>query len=158
MWHRYLSRVIIFPALFTDRLLLLRLFRNAGFREPARLERHVREIPPRSSFLHTLYLHRLALKLTALFLSFSPSRLPSPLYFLSSFTPPFSTHTHFPLSSVGRLLIEFSSQMTMERVQKENPNVTDGGRYTPPDCRPRWKVCMHARGVKQANCAGNPLL
>lgn len=42
---------------------------------------------------------------------------------------------------VGRLLIEFSSQMTMERVQKENPNVTEGGRYTPPDCRPRWKVC-----------------
>ncbi|CAL8323456.1 unnamed protein product [Arctogadus glacialis] len=41
---------------------------------------------------------------------------------------------------VGRLLIEFSSQMTMERVQKENPNVTDGGRYTPPDCRPRWKL------------------
>lgn len=44
-------------------------------------------------------------------------------------------------SSVGRLLIEFSSQMTMERVQKENPNVTEGGRYTPPDCQPRWKVC-----------------
>lgn len=47
-------------------------------------------------------------------------------------------------SSVGRLLIEFSSQMTMERVQKENPNVTEGGRYTPPDCRPRWKVCMYS--------------
>ncbi|TNN28810.1 Beta-1,4-galactosyltransferase 2 [Liparis tanakae] len=43
---------------------------------------------------------------------------------------------------VGRLLIEFSSQMTMERVQRENPNVTDGGRYTPPDCRPRWKVAI----------------
>uniref|UniRef100_A0AAV2JU64 Galactosyltransferase N-terminal domain-containing protein n=1 Tax=Knipowitschia caucasica TaxID=637954 RepID=A0AAV2JU64_KNICA len=43
---------------------------------------------------------------------------------------------------VGRLLIEFSSQMSMERVQKENPNVTDGGRYTPPDCRPRWKVAI----------------
>ncbi|CAB1437759.1 unnamed protein product [Pleuronectes platessa] len=43
---------------------------------------------------------------------------------------------------VGRLLIEFSSQMTMERVQKENPNVTEGGRYTPPDCRPRWKVAI----------------
>ncbi|KAI9544523.1 Beta-1,4-galactosyltransferase 2 [Dissostichus eleginoides] len=44
--------------------------------------------------------------------------------------------------SVGRLLIEFGSQMTMERVQKENPNVTEGGRYTPPDCRPRWKVAI----------------
>uniref|UniRef100_A0A3B4XTF4 Beta-1,4-galactosyltransferase n=1 Tax=Seriola lalandi dorsalis TaxID=1841481 RepID=A0A3B4XTF4_SERLL len=43
---------------------------------------------------------------------------------------------------LGRLLIEFSSQMTMERVQKENPNVTEGGRYTPHDCRPRWKVAI----------------
>ncbi|XP_037643203.1 beta-1,4-galactosyltransferase 2 [Sebastes umbrosus] len=47
-----------------------------------------------------------------------------------------------PPGLVGRLLIEFSSLMTMERVQKENPNVTDGGRYTPPDCRPRWKVAI----------------
>lgn len=47
-----------------------------------------------------------------------------------------------PPGLVGRLLIEFSSQMTMERVQKENPNVTEGGRYTPPDCRPRWKVAI----------------
>uniref|UniRef100_A0A3B3YPK3 N-acetyllactosamine synthase n=1 Tax=Poecilia mexicana TaxID=48701 RepID=A0A3B3YPK3_9TELE len=34
------------------------------------------------------------------------------------------------------------SQMTMERLQKENPNVTEGGRYKPPDCRPRWKVAI----------------
>ncbi|CAN9502941.1 unnamed protein product [Ophioblennius macclurei] len=47
-----------------------------------------------------------------------------------------------PPGLVGRLLIEFSSQMTMEQVQKENPNVTEGGRYTPPDCRPRWKVAI----------------
>ncbi|XP_029381058.1 beta-1,4-galactosyltransferase 2 [Echeneis naucrates] len=47
-----------------------------------------------------------------------------------------------PPGLVGRLLIEFSSLMTMERVQKENPNVTEGGRYTPPDCRPRWKVAI----------------
>ncbi|KAM8838074.1 beta-1,4-galactosyltransferase 2 [Synchiropus picturatus] len=47
-----------------------------------------------------------------------------------------------PPGLVGRLLIEFGSQMTMERVQKENPNVTEGGRYTPPDCRPRWKVAI----------------
>ncbi|XP_030257987.1 beta-1,4-galactosyltransferase 2 [Sparus aurata] len=47
-----------------------------------------------------------------------------------------------PPGLVGRLLIEFSSQMTMERVQKENPNVTEGGRYTPPDCQPRWKVAI----------------
>lgn len=110
--------------------------------------------PPRPSSLHTLYLHSFALKLTALFLSFSLS--------VTSYIPPLfpliitpsSTHTHFPLSSVGRLLIEFSSQMTMERVQKENPNVTEGGRYTPPDCRPRWKVGMHKCGMKQPNSAG----
>ncbi|XP_067331237.1 beta-1,4-galactosyltransferase 2 isoform X1 [Channa argus] len=47
-----------------------------------------------------------------------------------------------PPGLVGRLLIEFSSQMTMERVQKENPNVTEGGRYNPPDCQPRWKVAI----------------
>ncbi|XP_076829690.1 beta-1,4-galactosyltransferase 2 [Brachyhypopomus gauderio] len=47
-----------------------------------------------------------------------------------------------PPGLVGRLLIEFSSQMTMERVQRENPNVTEGGRYTPPDCRPKQKVAI----------------
>lgn len=46
------------------------------------------------------------------------------------------------LSPVGRLLIEFASQMTMERVQKENPNVTEGGKYTPPDCRAKQKVAI----------------
>ncbi|XP_047222969.1 beta-1,4-galactosyltransferase 2 isoform X2 [Girardinichthys multiradiatus] len=64
----------------------------------------------------------------------------------SLLSSPFPTHpsSFFPLLlfSVGRLLIEFSSQMTMERVQKENPNVTEGGRYKQPDCRPRWKVAI----------------
>lgn len=45
-------------------------------------------------------------------------------------------------SAVGRLLIEFSSQITLERVQRENPNVTEGGKYTPPDCRPKQKVAI----------------
>lgn len=106
--------------------------------KPVHFRFHVREISLRPLFLHTLYLHSFALKLTSL--SLSPS-------FISSHPTP-----HFPLSSVGRLLIEFSSQMTMERVQKENPNVTDGGRYTPPDCRPRWKVCTHTCGTQQVNC------
>lgn len=44
--------------------------------------------------------------------------------------------------AVGRLLIEFSSLMNMERVQRENPNVTEGGKYTPPDCRPKQKVAV----------------
>lgn len=43
---------------------------------------------------------------------------------------------------MGRLLIEFSSQITLERVQRENPNVTEGGKYTPPDCRPKQKVAI----------------
>ncbi|CAL8312972.1 unnamed protein product, partial [Gadus morhua 'NCC'] len=63
-----------------------------------------------------------------------PSVKPSP--------KPLPPCPEIPPGLVGRLLIEFSSQMTMERVQKENPNVTDGGRYTPPDCRPRWKVAI----------------
>ncbi|KAA0719351.1 Beta-1,4-galactosyltransferase 2 [Triplophysa tibetana] len=44
--------------------------------------------------------------------------------------------------SMGRLLIEFSSQITLERVQRENPNVTEGGKYIPPDCRPKQKVAI----------------
>lgn len=76
----------------------------------------------------------LALFLPVMF-SLSTSVLSSVILFISLTLP------SFLISSVGRLLIEFSSQMTMERVQKENPNVTEGGRYTPPDCRPRWKVC-----------------
>uniref|UniRef100_A0A8C2I6S9 UDP-Gal:betaGlcNAc beta 1,4- galactosyltransferase, polypeptide 2 n=1 Tax=Cyprinus carpio TaxID=7962 RepID=A0A8C2I6S9_CYPCA len=47
-----------------------------------------------------------------------------------------------PPGLVGRLLIEFSSQITLERVQRENPNVTEGGKYTPPDCRPKQKVAI----------------
>lgn len=43
---------------------------------------------------------------------------------------------------VGRLLIEFSSPMSMERVQRENPDVSLGGKYTPPDCLPRQKVAI----------------
>ncbi|RMC08581.1 hypothetical protein DUI87_14828 [Hirundo rustica rustica] len=44
--------------------------------------------------------------------------------------------------TVGRLLIEFSSPMSMERVQRENPDVRQGGKYTPPDCLPRQKVAI----------------
>ncbi|XP_010714514.2 beta-1,4-galactosyltransferase 2 [Meleagris gallopavo] len=44
--------------------------------------------------------------------------------------------------AVGRLLIEFSSPMSMERVQRENPDVSLGGKYTPPDCLPRQKVAI----------------
>lgn len=44
--------------------------------------------------------------------------------------------------TVGRLLIEFSSPMSMERVQRENPDVRQGGKYSPPDCLPRQKVAI----------------
>ncbi|XP_040263901.1 beta-1,4-galactosyltransferase 2 [Bufo bufo] len=47
-----------------------------------------------------------------------------------------------PPGLVGRLLIEFSSPMSMERVQRENPDVTEGGRYTPSDCQPKERVAI----------------
>ncbi|XP_038616474.1 LOW QUALITY PROTEIN: beta-1,4-galactosyltransferase 2 [Tachyglossus aculeatus] len=47
-----------------------------------------------------------------------------------------------PPGLVGRLLIEFSSPMPMERVQRENPGVTAGGRYAPPDCAPPQTVAI----------------
>ncbi|XP_009694972.1 PREDICTED: beta-1,4-galactosyltransferase 2-like, partial [Cariama cristata] len=47
-----------------------------------------------------------------------------------------------PPGLVGRLLIEFSSPMSMERVQRENPDVRQGGKYTPLDCLPRQKVAI----------------
>ncbi|XP_061488707.1 beta-1,4-galactosyltransferase 2 isoform X2 [Rhineura floridana] len=47
-----------------------------------------------------------------------------------------------PPGLVGRLLIEFSSPMSMERVQRENPDVRDGGKYSAPDCVPRQKVAI----------------
>ncbi|XP_018429581.1 PREDICTED: beta-1,4-galactosyltransferase 2-like, partial [Nanorana parkeri] len=47
-----------------------------------------------------------------------------------------------PPGLVGRLLIEFSSPMTMERVQRENPDVTDGGKYTPSDCLSKERVAI----------------
>ncbi|XP_078248941.1 beta-1,4-galactosyltransferase 2 isoform X4 [Pogona vitticeps] len=47
-----------------------------------------------------------------------------------------------PPGLVGRLLIEFSSPMSMERVQRENPDVQEGGKYSPPDCVPRQKVAI----------------
>ncbi|XP_044130329.1 beta-1,4-galactosyltransferase 2 [Bufo gargarizans] len=47
-----------------------------------------------------------------------------------------------PPGLVGRLLIEFSSPMSMERVQRENPDVTEGGRYAPSDCQPKERVAI----------------
>lgn len=47
-----------------------------------------------------------------------------------------------PPGLVGRLLIEFSSSMSMERVQRENPDVTEGGRYMPSDCQPKERVAI----------------
>ncbi|XP_043941291.1 beta-1,4-galactosyltransferase 2 [Protopterus annectens] len=47
-----------------------------------------------------------------------------------------------PPGLVGRLLIEFSTPMTQERLRKENPDVKEGGRYSPPDCKARQKVAI----------------
>lgn len=46
------------------------------------------------------------------------------------------------LPAVGRLLIEFTTPMPLERVQRENPGVLLGGRYAPPDCTPAQTVAV----------------
>ncbi|XP_059583702.1 beta-1,4-galactosyltransferase 2 isoform X2 [Alligator mississippiensis] len=56
--------------------------------------------------------------------------------------PPLLPCQDVPPGLVGRLLIEFSSPMSMERVQRENPEVRAGGRYVPPDCQPRQRVAV----------------
>ncbi|XP_005370105.1 beta-1,4-galactosyltransferase 2 isoform X1 [Microtus ochrogaster] len=47
-----------------------------------------------------------------------------------------------PPGLVGRVVIEFTSPMPLERVQRENPGVLLGGRYTPPDCTPAQTVAV----------------
>jgi len=115
-----------------------------------------RVYPLEQMFLHALLLYTYGIAFEAKSSLLSPCVprslsffLPRRFFSLSTLSSFFCVILLIPLtlpslldSSVGRLLIEFSSLMTMERVQRENPNVTDGGRYTPPDCRPRWKVCL----------------
>ncbi|XP_067893101.1 beta-1,4-galactosyltransferase 2 isoform X1 [Heterodontus francisci] len=47
-----------------------------------------------------------------------------------------------PQGLVGRLLIEFNSLMTMEKVQRENPEVQEGGKYKPSDCIAKQRVAI----------------
>ncbi|XP_048457540.1 beta-1,4-galactosyltransferase 2 [Rhincodon typus] len=47
-----------------------------------------------------------------------------------------------PPGLVGRLLIEFNSLMTMEKVQQENPDVQMGGKYKPSDCIAKQRVAI----------------
>ncbi|XP_011238877.1 beta-1,4-galactosyltransferase 2 isoform X1 [Mus musculus] len=47
-----------------------------------------------------------------------------------------------PPGLVGRVVIEFTSPMPLERVQRENPGVLLGGRYSPPDCTPAQTVAV----------------
>ncbi|XP_061307446.1 beta-1,4-galactosyltransferase 2 [Pezoporus occidentalis] len=70
----------------------------------------------------------------------SPSAKPSTNH--SATEKPLQPCQETPPGLVGRLLIEFSSPMSMERVQRENPDVRLGGKYTPPDCLPRQKVAI----------------
>ncbi|KAF1402893.1 Beta-1,4-galactosyltransferase 2, partial [Spheniscus humboldti] len=70
----------------------------------------------------------------------SPSAKPSANQ--SATEKPLQPCQEMPPGLVGRLLIEFSSPMSMERVQRENPDVRQGGKYTPPDCLPRQKVAI----------------
>ncbi|XP_007898123.1 beta-1,4-galactosyltransferase 2 isoform X2 [Callorhinchus milii] len=55
---------------------------------------------------------------------------------------PLSMCPDVPQGLVGRLLIEFNSPMTMQKVQRENPDVKDGGKYTPSDCKAKQKVAI----------------
>ncbi|XP_056671241.1 beta-1,4-galactosyltransferase 2 isoform X2 [Monodelphis domestica] len=57
-------------------------------------------------------------------------------------TMPLPPCPDMPPGLVGRLLIEFSSPMPMERVQRENPGVQGGGRYAPSDCAPQQTVAI----------------
>ncbi|NXO85599.1 B4GT2 galactosyltransferase, partial [Sitta europaea] len=70
----------------------------------------------------------------------SPSTKPSTNQ--SATEKPLQPCPETPPGLVGRLLIEFSSPMSMERVQRENPDVRQGGKYSPPDCLPRQKVAI----------------
>ncbi|XP_016155613.1 PREDICTED: beta-1,4-galactosyltransferase 2 isoform X2 [Ficedula albicollis] len=70
----------------------------------------------------------------------SPSTKPSTNQ--STTEKPLQPCQETPPGLVGRLLIEFSSPMSMERVQRENPDVRQGGKYSPPDCLPRQKVAI----------------
>ncbi|KAL2301805.1 hypothetical protein Nmel_011202 [Mimus melanotis] len=70
----------------------------------------------------------------------SPSTRPSTNQ--STTEKPLQPCQETPPGLVGRLLIEFSSPMSMERVQRENPDVRQGGKYSPPDCLPRQKVAI----------------
>uniref|UniRef100_UPI00398EAD0E beta-1,4-galactosyltransferase 2 isoform X2 n=1 Tax=Pristiophorus japonicus TaxID=55135 RepID=UPI00398EAD0E len=47
-----------------------------------------------------------------------------------------------PQGLVGRLLIEFSSLMSMEKVQRDNPDVQEGGKYKPSDCIAKQRVAI----------------
>ncbi|KAM8938959.1 beta-1,4-galactosyltransferase 1 [Pelodytes ibericus] len=43
---------------------------------------------------------------------------------------------------VGPLRIEFSISINLEDIKKRNPNVREGGRYTPADCKAQEKVAL----------------
>ncbi|CAD7684408.1 unnamed protein product [Nyctereutes procyonoides] len=66
----------------------------------------------------------------------APSARPGPT---ASVLPPCPDS---PPGLVGRLLIEFTTPMPLERVQRENPGVLLGGRYAPPDCTPAQTVAV----------------
>ncbi|NXX99717.1 B4GT2 galactosyltransferase, partial [Centropus bengalensis] len=72
----------------------------------------------------------------------APSPSAKPSVNQSTTEKPLQPCQEMPPGLVGRLLIEFSSPMSMERVQRENPDVRQGGKYTPQDCLPRQKVAI----------------
>nr|XP_033772529.1 beta-1,4-galactosyltransferase 2 [Geotrypetes seraphini]XP_033772530.1 beta-1,4-galactosyltransferase 2 [Geotrypetes seraphini] len=47
-----------------------------------------------------------------------------------------------PPALVGPMLIEFKSAINLERVKKENPDVREGGKYIPSDCKAKQRVAI----------------
>lgn len=51
--------------------------------------------------------------------------------------------SHPPISTpAGPLHVEFSQTVNLKNVEAENPEVREGGRYTPQDCRALQKVAL----------------
>ncbi|XP_069486884.1 beta-1,4-galactosyltransferase 1 [Ambystoma mexicanum] len=57
-------------------------------------------------------------------------------------TPPLPDCQEMPSQLVGPLLIEFSQPVNMEEDRKMNPEVREGGRFTPKNCKALQKVAL----------------
>nr|XP_020664627.1 beta-1,4-galactosyltransferase 1 [Pogona vitticeps] len=61
---------------------------------------------------------------------------------LKGFSLPKGREAAAKYSSVGPLHVEFSHTVNLKTVEEENPEVRDGGHYTPKDCKALQKVAI----------------